>query len=301
MTRVAVIAHRKKTLGGGLGELRRRLTDEGIKDPIWYEVPKSRKAPKKVRKALDKGAELILVWGGDGMVQHCVDTLAGWDGATGILPAGTANLLATNLGIPQDLDEALRIALHGERRRIDLGRVNGQHFAVMAGAGFDAEMISDADRQMKDSMGKLAYVWTGLRHVRDEVVPVKIKVDGEKWFDGEASCVLFGNVSTITGGIEAFDDARPDDGRLEIGVATGHGVIDWARTLGRMAVGRSENSPLIEITQGRKVDVRFGKPQTYEVDGGACGTDKRLKVRVVPSAITVCVPAQREGDQATEG
>lgn len=285
-----MVAHRKKTLGGGLRELRRRLTDAGVDDLLWYEVPKSRKAPKKARKAVERGAELVLVWGGDGMVQHCVDALAGWDGAIGIIPAGTANLLATNLGVPQDLEQAVEIALHGERRRLDLGLVNGQHFAVMAGAGFDAEMISDADRHLKDEMGKLAYVWTGLRHVRDETVPVRIRVDGEKWFDGEASCVLLGNVSQITGGIEAFDDARPDDGRLEIGVATGQGAVDWARTLGRMAVGRTENSPLVQVTQGRKIDVRFAEPTVYELDGGACGTSRRLKARVVPGAITVCVP-----------
>ncbi|RKR90862.1 YegS/Rv2252/BmrU family lipid kinase [Micromonospora pisi] len=294
-----MIAHKKKTLDGGLGELRRRLTDSGVGDLLWYEVPKSRKAPKKVRKAVREGAELVLVWGGDGMVQHCVDALAGWDGAIAIIPAGTANLLATNLGVPQDLERAVRIALHGERRRLDLGRVNGEHFAVMAGAGFDAEMISDADRKLKDEMGKLAYVWTGLRHVRDKAVPVRIRVDGEKWFKGTASCVLLGNVSTITGGIEAFDDARPDNGRLEVGVATGEGMLDWARTLGRMAVGRTDRSPLVETVQARRVDIRFDEPTTYELDGGAVGTSRRLKARVVPGAITVCVPgpdAPGDGD-----
>jgi diacylglycerol kinase (ATP) len=301
MTRVAVVAHRKKTLGGGLDELRQRLAAEGVDDLLWYEVPKSRKAPAKARKAVRQGAKLVLVWGGDGMVQQCVDALAKQDSGkrdvvAAIIPAGTANLLATNLGIPQDLPEAVRIAFHGAHRRIDLGRVNGQHFAVMAGAGFDAEMIADADRKLKDSAGKLAYVWTGLRHVRDEVVPVKIRVDGQKWFDGEASCVLLGNVSTITGGIEAFDDAQPDDGRLEVGVATAQGVLDWARTLGRMAVGRTEESPFVRITRARKVKVTFAAATTYELDGGERGTSKRLKVRVVPGAITVCVPEPAQPD-----
>jgi diacylglycerol kinase (ATP) len=290
MTRVAVVAHRKKTLGGGLDELRKRLADEGVTDPLWYEVPKSRKAHKKTRTAVKEGAELVLIWGGDGMVQQCLDALAGRDVLAAIIPAGTANLFATNLGIPQNLPEAVRIALHGVHRRLDLGRVNGQHFAVMAGAGFDAEMIADADRQMKDSTGKLAYVWTGLRHVRDGVVPVRIRVDGQKWFKGKASCVLLGNVSTITGGIEAFDDARPDDGRLEVGVATAHGALDWARTLGRMAVGRTERSPFVQITRGKKIDVRFKAPTAYELDGGERGTTKRLKARVIPAAITICVP-----------
>ena len=75
--KVAVIAHAGKTLGGGLPELRRVLEAAGVADPFWCEVPKSRKAPAQVRRALDEGAELIVAWGGDGMVQRCVDVLAG--------------------------------------------------------------------------------------------------------------------------------------------------------------------------------------------------------------------------------
>src|SRR4051794_5169119 len=199
MQKIAVIANRRKSLGGGLDELRRLLAAEGVAPPIWYEVDKSRKAPKQVAKALKQKADLVLVWGGDGMVQRCADVLAGTGTPVGILPAGTANLLAGNLGIPQELEAALKIALHGPRRRIDLGRLNKEHFAVMAGVGFDAAMISDADRDLKDRIGRLAYVWTGLRHVGDKPVGVRVRVDGHKWYAGKATCVLLGNVGTITG------------------------------------------------------------------------------------------------------
>jgi YegS/Rv2252/BmrU family lipid kinase len=291
MTRIAVVAHRKKTLDGGLDELRRRLTDDGVDDLLWYEVPKSRKAPKKARKAVDKGADLVFVWGGDGMVQRCVDALAGTGVTVAIVPAGTANLLAHDLGIPVDLAEAVRIGLHGARRRLDLGWIAGEHFAVMAGAGFDGDLIRDADRGSKERLGRLAYVWTALSHVRDEAVPMRIRIDGNTWFEGEASCVLLGNIGTITGGIRAFDDARPDDGWLEVGVATAKGALDWARTLGQMATGRSDASPFVRVTRAKEIKVRLGAPMTYELDGGARGRVTRLKARVVPGAITVCVPA----------
>src|SRR2546421_9516125 len=114
--KVAVIAHEGKTLGGGLGELRRLLADEGIENPIWYQVPKSRKAPKKAAKVLKQGVDLVFVWGGDGMVQRCVDVFAGSDVPVAIIPAGTANLFAGNLDIPEDLGEAVRTGLHGARR-----------------------------------------------------------------------------------------------------------------------------------------------------------------------------------------
>ena len=106
MTTIAVIAHTGKTLGGGLGELREVLKDAGHPEPLWYEVAKSKEAPKCAREALDKGADLLFVWGGDGTVRRCVDVLADEKGAAlAILPAGTANLLAGNLGIPEDLGE----------------------------------------------------------------------------------------------------------------------------------------------------------------------------------------------------
>ena len=119
--KVAVVAHQRKTLGGGLDELRRRITDEGVEDLLWYEVPKSKKAPKQVRKTVKEQPDLLIVWGGDGMVQRTLDALAGTKGGAGIpvgiIPAGTANLLATNLGVPDDLAGAVRTAFHGRRHR----------------------------------------------------------------------------------------------------------------------------------------------------------------------------------------
>ena len=111
-------------------------------------------APKQVRKALDAGADLVFVWGGDGMVQRCVDALAGSDAALAILPAGTANLFASNLGIPKDIRGRGRDrAARARRHRFDVGTINGEHFAVMAGAGLDALMIRDADGALKDRLG----------------------------------------------------------------------------------------------------------------------------------------------------
>ena len=246
MVKVAVIAHAGKTLGGGLPELRRVLEAAGVADPFWCEVPKSRKAPAQVRRALDEGAELIVAWGGDGMVQRCVDVLAGSEVPLAIIPAGTANLFATNLGIPSDIDGAVAVGLHGARRRVDLGRFNGERFAVMAGAGFDAAMIRDAaDGGLKERLGRVAYVWTGSKNLRSKPFRANIEVDGANWYKGKASCILFGNVGKLVGGVEAFEDARPDDGRLELGIVTAEGLLEWGRMIARAAVG-----PVGQITLG---------------------------------------------------
>jgi diacylglycerol kinase (ATP) len=290
MKPIAVIAHAKKSFGGGLPELRKHLEAVDA-EVIWHEVDKSRQASKRVEQVIDEGAALILVWGGDGTVQRCIDALPTHEPPPlGILPAGTANLFASNLGIPSDVEGALDVALHGGDRPLDVGRVNGERFAVMAGAGFDAEMIVEADRDLKDSVGRVAYAWTGLRATRSDRQKVMVDVDGRQWFEGRASCVLVGNFGTITGGVKAFDDAEPDDGRLEVGVVTAAGPLQWGRVLGRAALGRSDKSPLVAMTGGTKVDIRLEHKTPYELDGGARPATRRLKVRIEPGAITVRVP-----------
>ena len=293
--KVAVVAHRRKTLGGGLGELRSRLHDAGITDPAWFEVPKSKKAPKRARAAVKAGAELLLVWGGDGMVQRCIDAVAGLGDtaenvAIGIIPAGTANLLATNLGIPHDLADALDIALSGRTRRLDLGVVNGEHFGVMAGAGFDARMIDAADQDAKSRLGSLAYVRTGASAIRVDPEPVHVLVDGVTFFEGPASCVLVGNVSRATGGLLVFEHAEPDDGLLDVGVVTADGAVQWLRVLTRVALHRGAGSPFVRTLQGQTVDVRFERPAVYELDGGTRSATDRLRFEVKPAAVSICVP-----------
>jgi diacylglycerol kinase family enzyme len=200
-------------------------------------VSKSRRAPSCARRAAAKGTDVLFVWGGDGTVQRCIDAVAGTDTVVAILPAGTANLLAANLRIPHDLAEAVQIGLHGDRRRLDTGSVNGERFTVMAGAGFDARMISDADRGTKDRLGRAAYVVTGIKSLGASRVKATVEVDGTLFYKGKVSCVLAANVGKILGGVEAFPQAQPDDGRLELGVVTAANPVQWARTFARLARG----------------------------------------------------------------
>jgi diacylglycerol kinase (ATP) len=288
--RVAVVAHSGKSTGGGLVELRRVLEEAGVDDPLWYEVPKSRKAPKQVKRALEEGAELILAWGGDGTVQRCLDVLAGTGVPLGIVPAGTANLLATNLGIPKDIEGAVEAGLRGARRSIDVGRFNGERFAVMAGAGLDAAMIQDADAGLKDRVGRIAYVWTGAQNIATKPFKAKIRIDGATWFEDETSCILVGNVGSLFGGIEAFDDARPDDGMLELGVVTAQSALEWTRTIARTALGTTAKSPFVQMTRAKTIEVKMNRKVLYELDGGDREKVKSFEIEVEPAAIEVCVP-----------
>jgi YegS/Rv2252/BmrU family lipid kinase len=288
--RIAVVAHRKKSLGKGLPELRKSLAGYGIDDPLWFEVGKSRRAPARIREALEQGADRILVWGGDGTVQRALDVLAGSGTTMAVLPAGTGNLFARNLGIPIDLDEAVRVALAGHVESIDVGRANGERFGVMAGVGADAAMIEEADGSLKDRLGRGAYVFTGARTFAAASAKVRVKVDGERFYSGTAGSVIVGNVGRLFGGVDAFDGASPTDGRLDVAVITATGVRQWARVVARAVVGTASKAKYVESTTGTRITVDLESKRLYQVDGGDRKKVSRLKIKVEPRALNVCVP-----------
>jgi diacylglycerol kinase (ATP) len=293
VTAVGVVVHTGKTLGKGPDELRGALADAGFDDPLWCEVAKSKKAPKQVRRLLEAGVERLLVWGGDGTVRRCIDTIVAEEAKVdlAILPAGTANLLAKALGIPRDVRQAVDVAVNGVPRPIDVGVVNDEAFAVMAGTGFDALMIRDTDTQAKARLGWLSYLRAGARNVGTSGARVRVRVDGQPWFDGDAACVLVGNVGRILGGVKVFPDARFDDGLLDVGVLTARSPVDWLRVGVRAVLGRSDASPFVQVTQATTVTVQLDRELPWQLDGGAKAATTSLRITVLPSRIPILVPA----------
>lgn len=141
--------------------------------------------------------------------------------------------------------EAVEAGLRGVRQRIDVGVLNGERFAVMAGTGVDAITMRDVTKSAKEHVGALAYFRSGIRAVKEPAAHLEIRVDGKPWFEGAASCVLVGNVGKIQGGIELFPDASPIDGKLELAVITADAGLDWARLLARVATGHPNKSPFV--------------------------------------------------------
>lgn len=299
-----IVSETKRLAGAGLEELRAALADAGCPDPPWYEVPKSKKAPKKVSKLIEKdGVERLLVWGGDGMVRRCVDHLLHEDRAdveVAVLPAGTGNLLASNLDIPIDLRGAVDVALHGEARRLDVGLINDrQHFIVMAGVGFDALLIRDADDSgMKDRFGRLGYLWAGVKNRNVSPARAEVYVDGSPWFTGDATTVIAGNVGTLTGGIPAFPGASPSDGRLDLGVVTARSASEWARLFGSVLAHRVESSPFAKTTTAEKVVVELDRTLPWEADGGDRDRTNLFEIQCLPAAISICQP-RRAAEETT--
>ena len=115
-------------------------------------------------------------------------------------------------------------------------------------------------------------------------------MDGKSWFKGRASCILLGNMGTLTGGLRPFRTTSPDDGLLEVGVVTAEGALQWARVLARLATGRAAVRPSRRMTRGARVSIDLDHSTAYELDGGARSPKRRLRASVCPGAVTVCVP-----------
>jgi diacylglycerol kinase family enzyme len=135
----------------------------------------------------------------------------------------------------------------------------------------------------------LGYVWAGAKNLGEQRFGMKVRVDGRRWFSGKASCVLVGNVGTVLGGLSLFPQALPDDGKLEIGVVTAKGLLDWARTLRRLVMSRPERSPFVHVSSGRTFDIRLDRKRPYQLDGGDRTSKKRFRVSIEPAAVAICV------------
>lgn len=246
--RVVVVRH-PLACGEKLAQqVRDVLVRHGCTDVRWTPTTAERPCGDLAAYTAAGRVDLVVVCGGDGTVRACADELAGSGTALAVVPCGTGNLLARNLGLPVKPAAALDRALSGDRVRIDVGRVSGDglaptRFTVMAGAGFDALMVRDASPRLKASLGWLAYVVSAVRHLGDPPMRLSIRLDTGDVLRRRARMVVIGNVGALQGGVPLLPDARPDSGRLEVVLLDPGGAVGWlaaaAHLLRGMLPGRS--------------------------------------------------------------
>jgi len=209
--------------------VRAAMSQHGWSDPLWLETTIQDPGEGQAIEAVQAGVDLVLACGGDGTVTACAAGVATSGIPLAVLPAGTGNLLARNLGLPLDLGDALAVALTGSDRRLDMGLVNDRPFVVMAGIGFDAKMLGGASEPLKKQLGWAAYVVSALRHLRDRPMRVRLRADDGVLLRRRASAVVIGNVGSLQGGLPLLPDAEPDDGMLDLVVITARGWASWLR------------------------------------------------------------------------
>jgi diacylglycerol kinase (ATP) len=248
------------------------------------ETDRDQGAAPLARAAREAGMERVLISGGDGSVMEAADVLAGSEVALAVLPGGTGNLLALNLGLPTETDAAVELALTGRARPLDVGRANDNVFLVMAGIGWDARMIRDAGRELKDRLGALAYFLSAWRNMGQPPIRFTITIDGQRLVR-RAQSVLVANLGRITGGLELVPGADPEDGLLDVAILRAQGVRELAVILWRGLIGQRRSDVLLEIRRGREIVIETELPQAVQLDGNEAEPATRLEVRVEPGAL----------------
>src|SRR5579883_414982 len=185
-----------------------------------YETCAPEGALPEAKCAMESDTDMVIVVGGDGTLMEAMNALIGTSIPIAILPAGTGNLLALNLGIPWDTPGALDIALNGVPKPVDLVQVDGgkKYFAIMGGVGYDARIMDETDRRAKQKFGRLAYIWTALKNLGGQRFPFTITLDNGQTVRQMGKSVLVANMGEIMPGLKAFPNAKPDDGLVEVGI-----------------------------------------------------------------------------------
>jgi diacylglycerol kinase family enzyme len=265
------------------------LADAGWPEPAWLETTPDDPGRGQATKAVEDGAELIFACGGDGTVMACVTALAGTGVAMAVLPAGTGNLLAANLGLATDPATGVQVALDGGRKRIDVGVVGDQCFAVMAGMGFDAKMLEGTSEKAKKHLGWIAYVAGAAKHLRDRPMRARIVLDGGNPMPRRPRTVIVGNVGRLQGGVRLLTEAEPDDGKLDVAILSPNNLRHWA-ALAWGVVRRRRRVPLMETYRAERVAIFSNRAQPRQLDGDLIEPGKSMKIHIRHRALLLCVP-----------
>jgi YegS/Rv2252/BmrU family lipid kinase len=302
VTTAFVVGRRRKGghVGGVVREVRATLERAGWKVDSAVVDQKS-DLRRYARRAVKRDCHVVVVVGGDGAVNEVATALTGTPVALGIIPTGTGNLLAGNLGIPRRLDRAMETVLSGTGRRIDVGQatVGGKshNFTVACGIGFDADVMDSTRRRSKRRWGKLAYFVSAIAASgRIGNMTHEITLDGVTT-ETQAAQVIVANFGRMMAGLSPRRPVLPDDGLLEVIVVRASGPIPalpaaW-EALRQTDLGDSSGGRAFRA-QAREVRIATAQPRLVEIDGNVVGRTP-VDVSILPAALSVIVPASRSG------
>ncbi|MBL3699918.1 diacylglycerol/lipid kinase family protein [Leucobacter luti] len=281
----------------------------------WYETTADDAGIAVAREAVAKGASVVLASGGDGTIRAVSEALRGTGVPLVIIPQGTGNLLARNLGVPLNrIEDAVRAAFYGRNRAIDVGILTitraddseSEHlFLVLAGMGLDARTISATRATLKRRLGWLAYVDAGVRTMlRDGPLQIHYSIDNSPVKPLSVYTVMIGNCGLMPGGVLLIPEAKLDDGKLDVVALRPLGAFSWLRIWNKIGW---ENGVLRKTKTGRKIidlvnDTRsvnylqatryalsVPEPEPVQLDGDDFGLALAVSGVVDPGALLVRV------------
>lgn len=273
--------------------LQQQYGPRGIVYDVYETTTDDNETTARARAAADE-YDVVVAAGGDGTVSMVANAIAGHDAMLGILPVGTANVLALELGIPQDVSEAANILVDDHRlRELDMMKVGDRSFILQIGIGIDSLMIKDTNRQAKRLFGRLAYMTTligklfGYKSRRFTIV-----VDGQR-LRPRAWQLLVANAGTL--GVPPFKwgpNIFPSDGELDLCIFNVRRPIDYIRLIRQIAFGKHETGSNISYVRIHKqIIITADRPLPIQADGEIIG-ETPVQISVVPHRIRVIVPAE---------
>jgi len=255
-------------------------------------------AGQLAHEAVERGVHMIIASGGDGTLSAAANALVGTNIPLGVISRGTANAFASALGIPDTIEGACQTILEGTTRVVDAAQCNGKPMVLLAGVGFEAEMVEKADRESKNRFGMLAYIMAGVKQLREfDTFEAKIETD-EKVITVTAGAVTVANAAPATS-ILAQGPAGIifDDGLLDLTVVAPEnrtGAIASAYHLLQSAFrGDAAERDDIGYLRARRIKVTTEPPQKVVLDGEIIGTTP-IDVECVPGGLTILVPVTEE-------
>src|SRR4051812_5390798 len=267
----------------------------GWNEPLWFETTIDDAGASMARAAVAAGAQVVVAAGGDGTVRVVCAEMAGTGIPVGILPAGTGNLLARNLGVSLSQDAAMDTVLNGQDRAIDTVLIDGDdleptRFVVMAGVGLDAAIMAEATESLKHRIGWPAYVIAGARQLRYPALRIDISVDGGEPVRRRARTVVIGNVGSLQAGIPLLPDAEIDDGLLDVVIIAPRRVFGWIPVLARVLTRRRTVDDRLDRYTGREVELVAAHSTPRQLDGDLVTPGVRLRAEVEAGRLLVRVP-----------
>lgn len=295
--------------------------DAGYSEVLWFETTAEDAGAGQTREALAAGASLVMAAGGDGTVRLVAHVLRGTTVPLALLPVGTGNVLAYNLGMPKmTVDDAAQIAFTGRRRSIDVGEMileddsgkTTQHtYLIVAGLGLDAAAMEQTSAKAKAKVGILAYVGGGMRaFASSKRVDIRVRVDDRKPFSTRVHSVMVANCGEYPPFFVLHPYASLDDGildilcagpltffgwlRLWINVVIDNRIILKQRSSRRGVSWKTWHSSAFEFVRGRSVTIRPENPMLCQVDGDSLGFARRIRCWVDAHSLVVMVACAAE-------
>ncbi len=267
------------------------LQERGWQTELWLtDGPGA--AQKLARRAVEEQKTVVIAAGGDGTINEVIQALAGSETALGVLPMGTVNVWAREMGIPLDRARARDILVHGQTRRIDLGRVNERYFLLMAGVGIDGEVTQAVERKPLKRLGALGYIlaalWFGPGYPG---FPLTLRIDDDDPIRTRALQIIIGNTQLYGGALKFTWLARCDDGLLDLCVVYKRGLLGRLVVLGDFVLKHERRRLWVRYNTFKKVVIETRDPVAIQIDGDPAGTTPAT-FEVVPASLTVIVPRQ---------